>query len=323
MPLSRWKLTSQLGQQYYATKPLMIASSIRELAAGRNTLQICAAFVEDTVQIWDLTTLRQFSQFEARFATGAKALAMHPNGTQIVTGASAPAGVVTAYAPTGSVLWERRGLAYPARLRFSPSGHYVYCTLDDQRVEKIDSQTGETFAVIKQARHIFEGPYGYSLIVSSARSAYVVKDDRRSAGAGFDIDKLTFAVLDVAFDPDRIYITESGGPLRCIDLGARGELWRFDPPKGSHFLRLYWSPMDEHLYGVLRHYEKGLFRHLIRFDRELGNTERVCHLESWEEAFVEKTHQMVTSAGDLIDLSNGLVVGKLAFPQREYQNVSV
>jgi hypothetical protein len=56
----------------------------------------------------------------------------------------------------------------------------------------------------------------------------------------------------------------------------------------------------------------------MRFDVTSGACERVCDLDSWEEIFLDTVDQLVTSRGEVRDLSNGALVGQLAFPLREY-----
>jgi hypothetical protein len=71
-------------------------------------------------------------------------------------------------------------------------------------------------------------------------------------------------------------------------------------------------------FGILWDFEKGGPRTLLRFDPTNGACERVCEFHSWEEVFVDTVNQLVTSAGEIRDLSNGALVGRLAFPRREY-----
>ena len=73
-------------------------------------------------------------------------------------------------------------------------------------------------------------------------------------------------------------------------------------------------------FGILRHLEKRGSRQLVRFETEKGIYSRICDLDSWEEVFLD-TDQLVTSAGEIRDLSNGALVGRLAFPQKEYPDV--
>ena len=297
----------------------MMRSAIRQLAAARNVALVSAAFDETTVQLWDIARRQQIGEFQARFAFGANNLALHPDGGRIATGISSGRGTIASYeGPDGVMVWQRGRISYPARLRFSPSGHHISCTIDNRKVELIDAKTGVTNVVHDGVRNYFEGDFGQRLIVPTSGAGYVLRADAELSENEFRIDKLTFAPLDAAFGPDRLYLTESGGPVRCIDCLTGEERWRFDPPPESHILRLHYSPEDDFTYGVLWHYEKGLFRYLLRFDRVDGCATQMCTLDSSEEAFVAVSHQLITSSGNIIDLSNGQTVGSLPFPQKEY-----
>jgi hypothetical protein len=298
----------------------LIGSAIREFASGHRTPWVCAAFNERFIEVWDLATRQQLAGFEAQFVSGAANLALHPSGTLIATGISeARKGVIATYElPVGNLLWERKRLSYPDRLRFSPSGEHLYGTINNGRVDQLDARTGEVSRVINNACDYCPGPYRNSLIVPKSGSAYLIGGTGEYAKHDFQIPKLTFAVLDVAFAPNRVFLTESGGPVRGIDCEARRELWRFDPPEGSHVLSLHWNTRDKFVRGILRQYEQGLFRQLVRFDPEDGRAERICDLDSWAEAFVDPTNEVITSRGNIIDLSSGRIVDKLKFPKVQY-----
>lgn len=90
------------------------------------------------------------------------------------------------------------------------------------------------------------------------------------------------------------------------------------PDEGSHVLGLHFSERARCHYGVLRHYQRGLYRRLLRFAEETGSVEVICDLDSWADAFVPATEQLITSEGRLIDMRSGKTIAKLDFPQREY-----
>ena len=292
----------------------MIGSAIREMAAVQNSPLVCTAFVEKIVQVWNLSTQQKISEFEARFYSGARNLAVHPDGESVITGISRTTGWLCSYKLfSGELVWQKNRLKYPSYLRFGSSGEYLFCTLDNRRLERVDARTGDTIDVVRKTRHIFEGPGGYILIIPSVGSDYLLRKEYEVR-----IPKLTFAVLDVAFGSDRLCITESGGPVRCISYLTGTEHWRYTPPDGSHVLTLHYNGSDGFFYGILRDYEKGEFRYLVRFDPETGQTSRLCSLKSWEETFSAATQQLVTSSGEIIDLLNGKVVAELDFPRIEY-----
>ncbi len=292
----------------------MTGSAIRQLAAARTVPLICAAFDESIAQIWDVGAQQKIGEFSARFVFGANNLAMHPEGEFVVTGISARNGSIASYKlPNGESMWLRDRMSYPADLRFGQSGQCVSFTLKGRRVERVDPRTGVTVEVLQNTRDYMESSNEYALAAPLSGSNYLLRTEHE-----IPIPKLTFAILDVAFGADSLCITESGGPVRCIDYLTGTEHWRYTPPDGSHALSLYYNRRDGFFYGVVWHYEKGHFRYLVRFDPETGQTNRIHSLNSWEEAFSESTQQLVTSSGELVDLSSGEIVGELAFPRKEY-----
>lgn len=293
----------------------MRGSAIRELAGARMVPLICAAFDESVVQVWDLSTQQKTGEFTAWFDFGARNMAMHPRGKSIVTGISRRDGRIASYeTSTGKQMWLQDHVPYPAKIRFGPSGEYLFCTLDNRRVERVDAQTGDKTEVLRNTAQYVEGPDGYAFIApSSASAGYALRNDHP-----IPIPRLTFAVLDIAFGTDRLCITESGGPVRCCGYQTGAEYWKYTPPAGSHVLALHHNRLDGFFYGILWHYETGDFRYLIRFDAETGQASNICKLHSWEEVFSESTQQLVTSSGEIIDLSSGEAVGELGFPEKEY-----
>jgi hypothetical protein len=71
-------------------------------------------------------------------------------------------------------------------------------------------------------------------------------------------------------------------------------------------------------FGVLANTEHRPFRTLIRLETTSGEYQRICDFDSWAEVFLLATDQLVTSAGEIRNLSDGEIVGRLSFPQREY-----
>jgi len=292
----------------------MIGSAIRELSAARTVLLICAGFVESTVQIWDLLTQHKTGEFAAQFEFGSTNLALHPDGEYVVTGISGRKGSIANYKlPDYELVWLRDRLPDPGQIRFSQSGKHVSFSVNTRRIERVDALTGSTTEVLRQIDHYIEGPNGHALTVPSPGLTYLLRSEHEVA-----IPKLTFALLDVAFGPDRLCITESTGPVRCLAYLTGAEHWRYKPAEGSHVLKLHYNRLDGFFYGVVWHYEKGQFRYLARFDTKTGQPTRLRNLKSWDEVFSEATQQCVTSSGEIIDLSTGEIAGELAFPLKEY-----
>jgi WD40 repeat protein len=296
----------------------MIKSAIYELAVSRDSCWLAAAQVERTIQIWDLHTRRRTLTLSTVFESGAKTLTISPSGDFVFVGSSAR-GYVEAYEiPSGRPVWKRKLQKYVSYLSYSPVGDYLWITAKDQSLlERIDPQRGTTLETIKGAALCVEGGYGHALISGRpgrTGSPYLLRRNGRTV----EIVRVSFALLGVSFSPDSVCLTESVGPVRCIDYKDGRERWRFTPEAGSHVLSLYYSERNGFYYGVLRHYQSGLYRRLLRFAPETGAMKTICDLDSWEEAFIPAAHQLVTSAGYMIDLETGRTAAQLDFPQREY-----
>ena len=69
--------------------------------------------------------------------------------------------------------------------------------------------------------------------------------------------KLSFAVLDAAFSPDALCLTEAAGVVRCVDLELGIERWRYVPPKSHHLIFLSYNHADHSFYGTQWMYESG------------------------------------------------------------------
>ena len=198
---------------------------------------------------------------------------------------------------------------------FDPNGNIVSFSRGRNTVERADAHSGTTIGVLQRTDTYVAGQKDdHALLTGRSRRDYVIiqRDHKLS------IPKITFAILGVAFSPGAVCITESGGPVRCVDCESGKELWRHTPPSDSHILDLHYNALDGYFYGVAWHYQRGEFRYLVRFHSETGKATRVRDLNSWMEVFSEATEQLVTSSGEIVDLSSGEAVGELCFPKKEY-----
>jgi WD40 repeat protein len=294
----------------------MLASAIREFATSTKSALVAAAFFESTVQVWDLKSQTQTCEFPTLFSSGARNLALAADGRMLVAGLSTVSGGVASYeVPSGNKLWERT-LNFPSRLQFDPTGYSILCTINRKSMLRIDASTGTTIELVDGIVRCIEGPYGDSLFVP-------LKEGGRpysliAAGRNFEISRLSFALLSAEFSPQSVCLAEAAGPVRCISRDDGRLQWICDPDKNSHVLLLHYSPRLDAFFGVLRHLNISGLSNLVRFDVTSGMMERVCDLDSWDVAFVDATDQLVTSSGEIRDLSDGALVGRLSFPLREY-----
>jgi WD40 repeat protein len=299
----------------------MIGSDISELAASKKSTLIAAAFGEKTVQVWDLRSQKAICEFATVFLMGARNLALAPDAGILVTGLSGARGAVAAYeVPSGKKLWDRKRLVYPSMLEFDSTGQSIFCTVNDcRRLLRLEVGSGTTLEEIKGISRQIDGTYGATLTVPSRKSK---KTYRLTAGDhSFDVLPLSFGLLDVTFSPHSVCLTEAGGPVRCMSCDDGKLQWTFNPGTDSHVLRVYYSPRLNTFFGVLMNFKtKRTPTRLVRFDVTSGVCEQLCDLDwdAWEVAFLAVSDQLVTTSGEIRNLSDGVLVGRLAFPQREY-----
>jgi hypothetical protein len=297
------------------------SSAIRQLAAARNAARLAAAFVERTIQIWDLERCEQLSEFDSVFDFGGHRVTLSPSGDICVAAGwtKGKRGGVAAYdALTGSPIWHRPDIRQTQFVRFSCLGDIVGCGVEAGRFQQLDAHTGATVDTFTGVKKIFDSPFSNLLFLETRHRGFHIK--------GLEdvlIPNETFALLDAAVSSDVLCLSEAGGSVRCLDCRSGLEEWRYNPPSNTHVLRLGYRPADRHFYGVQWEYERGTSRTLFRFGQGCDQYEEICQLQSWDEEFCLDTNALVTSGGEVISVTTGEIVNRLAFPQKDYPDKNV
>lgn len=300
----------------------MRASAIRQLAAAQSAARLAAAFVERTVQVWDLCSFERVSQFDTVYEFGGHRITLSPTGEACVAAArqmGRNGGVACYDAVDGSLLWHRTDIGHTQFLRFSCGGKTIWCGVEDGRLQCLDAGSGTTVDTLAGIKRVLDSPHSNLLLLETRSRGFLIKSRSQ-----LRIPNLTFALLDAAFSPDCLCLSEAGGPVRCLEPDSGAELWRYEPPKNAHVLRLGYRPADQRFYGVQWEYEHGTSRVLLRFSGE-GAHEAIRQLRSeilerpsWDEQFGIDGDVLVTSTGEVISVLDGSVMNRLAFPETEY-----
>lgn len=214
---------------------------------------------------------------------------------------------------TGKLIWHRQDLRKTQRVRFSPGGEAAWFVPDSGPTKLLDAASGKTLDALTGLRDIFDSEYSADLLLASRKRNYILRKEKT-----LQIPRLTFAILDVAFGPQSLAISESGGPVRCIDSSTGTESWRQSPGKHIHFLRLWYRQTDRSFYGVQWEFQTGSFRSLVRLDGNSGEPNVICQLNSWEEVYCAKFDCIITSGGEVFDLADGRLLHRLQFPKTDY-----
>lgn len=294
------------------------ATAIRCLAASKDSTRIAAALFKQRVQIWDIQSGATVSDFNTVFSFGGPRLALDSSGERCVAAAwkgGRLGGVACYETATGKIVWHRHDLRHIQRVRFAPKRGAVWCVPASGRTRLLDSEDGRDLEFIVGLEDLYDSDYSKALLLEKRKRNYILKNGKPKR-----IPRLTLAILDATFGTQSVAISESGGPVRCIDSSTAAELWMFLPPKDSHILKLWFRNADGNFYGVVWNYQKDNFRHLVRLNAANGRARTLCNLDSWEEAYCPKLDCIVTSSGTVIELSEGTILNRLKFPLKDYAN---
>lgn len=227
----------------------MRASAIRELAASRVSTRIAAAFFEHTVQVWDVGAGERLAEFETIFSFGGCRVTMAPSGELCVAAGwtrGSRGGVACYKAASGTLQWHRTDLRQTQRVHFSPSGTTIWHVPETGPATRLDALTGDTLDNITGLRDIYESAYCDGLLLEKRKSDYVLRVHK-----DLRIPRLAPSILDVAFSPDALCISEMGGVVRCLGVSDGGERWRYNSAKAG-VNHVWYRAVDDCFYGKLR-----------------------------------------------------------------------
>ncbi len=295
----------------------MLASAIRTISIARCGAIAAAALFERKVQIWNFATAELVCELDTVFGFGGHRLAVSPTGEACVAAsfrAGRTGGVVCYDATSGRSVWHRADLRRVQGVHFSTAGDAIWCRVEGRSVQKLDFHTGVTLDSFRTISDVFDSPFTtHMLQVPHVRHGYFVV----AGSTKLHMPQLSCGILDVAFSPDALCLSEANGPVRCVDLGTAKERWRYLPPSGSHILGLSYQA-DHSFYGVEWAYERGGPVLLLQFSESEGTVRNVCNLNSFADAFGFGQGEILLSSGDVVSLLTGSIIRQLAFPMKNY-----
>jgi hypothetical protein len=166
----------------------------------------------------------------------------------------------------------------------------------------IDLHTGETIRKIRAARSLHDSPYEKVQFLDGMRPRLL--DDR--GNSRFDIHRTSFAFLGVIFAPGLLALSESGGPLRCLEINRGKEMWKYTPPLGNHILHVGYCENNSRFMAIEWPYEKGGPKRLLQLSEKNGSILGYIDLgEPIDCCFAFSGKFLVTTSGDVIDTATG------------------
>lgn len=154
----------------------------------------------------------------------------------VVAAAYARHGVRAHDALTGRVVWGRRDLKRIQTVRISADGRSLFVRAD--RFTILDMMTGEETERLPAVDAIWESPDGEYRVVETMRR--LLRISRHGVPVG--VVRAEYNLLDCAFGPGCVVVSESSGALRMISLPAGEEMWRSFLPGPCHATGLCYEP---------------------------------------------------------------------------------
>lgn len=283
---------------------------IRHIATSYNGDTFAVAEFERIVYIWSFKDLKKLTTLYTKLDFGGQRLAISSTGTLCAVGAYDRYGISMYDLNTDDLLWSNKDLKKVQVLRFNHSGDRLYACFSDKSMHVINALTGEIIEKIRGIKNIWFSPYENIYLtegnnISLCKSASVKK---------LKIERQSFAILDVAFAKDMIFVTEAGGPLRAIDINSGKVLWNINIDD-NHFLKLGYLEEKDILYAVLWPYVNGGNKVLYKIDKQTGNVLYKTEMEkdTIETEFIKKTSFLLNSNGSLYELNGEIpkIVNKI------------
>jgi WD40 repeat protein len=303
---------------------------ISEIAISSENSLIALSNSEGKIYVWDIKNNKEICQFNSTFGFGGKRLAITNDGKYVATGSWGRKGLALYNSIDGSIVWKRKDLSKIQTVKITPNDKYIFVSIDNRYLLKIELATGEILEKLKGFENIFFSNYDnvYILEDSKQYNKYIIysKDKETSS-----ISKETSA-LDICFAPGITFITEVCEKVRAINYLTGDEIWRFDPnagvPRvltkypsgsegwdfapdtGSHFLTIQYNRELNVLYGLLWPSGKGSDKTLYEFNANTGEIRnKIVVGESFTQKFDDYGKILIipsASGFDLYDLSQGI-----------------
>jgi hypothetical protein len=300
---------------------------ISEIAISSENSLIALSNSEGKIYVWDIKNNKEICQFNSTFGFGGKRLAITSDGKYVTTGSYGRKGLALYNSIDGSIVWKRKDLSKIQTVKITPDDKYIFVSIDNKYLLKIELATGETVEKLKGVEDIFFSLYDDIYILESKKYDVYSKGEKI-----LSIYKESSSCLDMCFASGLAFISEVGENVRAISYLTGDEIWRFEPNAGvakvltkypsgeigwsyapgtgSHFLTIQYNRELNVLYGLLWPSGKGSDKTLYEFNANTGEIRnKIVVGESFTQKFDDYGKILIipsASGFDLYDLSQGI-----------------
>jgi hypothetical protein len=277
------------------------------VTSSRGNRVLFGAF-EHSVVVRDLARGTESARLETTFDCGGRRLALSDELDGVLAAAYHVHGLAFYSCATGREIWRRKDIKKVQRVALSGDGCTAYCGREGASLAVVDLRSGETTRTVTGARAMRDSAFDAVRFVDGTRPQLVDGAGKR----GFFVERTTFAFLDVTFAPGLLGLSESGGPVRCVDIRTGEERWRYQPQVGRHVLCLGYREAEPSLLGVEWPFEKGGAKRLLRWSLHDGSIIDSLDLgEPVDCSFAMAGEVIVTAEGDVLDCATGATRGRI------------
>lgn len=264
------------------------------------------------VRLYDLHAGCELMSLESRKNFGRSRIAVSPSG-EMIAAATYDDGSVSVFEDSGKQLWSRNGLDEIKVVAFSADSELLYCSHHRGIVSAFNSRNGSParFTWFKKqvagSYRLYESPYDDRFINDRIENSLNLIT--KSLRVVRTIERKTFAVLDTAFAPEFVCISETGGPVSCYHIDGT-EVWELAHETSAHALKLSYASRDNVFRAITMPYEDRCDQFLLTVQPATGEIVDTKKLpDDTSLYFAVNGTMLVSTNGQLIDAQSLQKVG--------------
>ena len=305
-----------ISECYLAEHVKETRKTFRHLATTLDGNLIAFGEFKRAVHIFDLTTGNRVSEIDTDLDFGGRRLAIDPNG-EFCAVASYDKNSVSLYNVHGRHLWRRTDVDEVQSVRFALDGKSLFCSHHFGTVSQFDVSTGEkirftwTKKELYGVKNVYESSYDECLVIDQIENDIRITNFQLKHVA--TVKRKAFAILDCAFAPEFMCISESGGPVTCYHLESGRQVWELPFGSGVHALHLSYNEESKHFSAIAWHYKNGGPHILLSITRHNGEIVTKTQLpDASKFGFISCGKRLLLTTGDIMSATTGDQIGVLA-----------
>jgi WD40 repeat protein len=291
-------------------------SKIRHLSVAAHGDVFASAEFEKVVHIYRPGVASVQRTIYTNLCFGGHRLQIVPSRDVLLAGAYQMHGIEGYSLSSGRRIWQRRELTKVQHIRRNPADDTISCFFDDQAGLVIDPASGASVTSYRGVKDVFFSEDGIYRL-DEARPLYRLFQKDNIA---FKIKSESFSILDAAFSPDYLAVSEAGGAVRLFSFDSGKCISRYMPPPGYHVLRIVYSPTLRCFAGLLWGYKSNADYFIVHVSPDGDELLRFQVFDGYESAFLRNRDSILLASGQEIDLRTGREVFAYAFPMDKTEN---